>query len=141
MNVYTMPADRTKPAQGSSAAPAPAAPVDLKARARSRPVAGEAPPAAGQRGRRAASAPSDRKDEAPSAKARVKRVRDSFTMPEADFALIAKLKRTAIDAKREAKKNEFLRAGLRALLALDAKALVAALDGLEQVKPGRPKKG
>jgi hypothetical protein len=68
-------------------------------------------------------------------------VRDSFTMPEADFAVIATLKATALGARRAAKKSELLRAGLRALAALDAKALVAALDELEPVKTGRPKKG
>jgi hypothetical protein len=34
-----------------------------------------------------------------------------------------------------------VRAGLRALAALDAAALVAALDQLEPVKTGRPQKG
>jgi len=68
-------------------------------------------------------------------------VRDSFTMPEADFALLATLKATAIGERRAAKKSELLRAGLHALAALDARALVAALDQLEAVKTGRPKKG
>lgn len=68
-------------------------------------------------------------------------VRDSFTMPEADFALLAKLKSTALGALRAAKKSELLRAGLQLLAALDAKSLVMALDRLETVKTGRPKKG
>lgn len=62
-------------------------------------------------------------------------------MTEADFDVIATLKAKAIGAKRAAKKSELVRAGLRALAALDAKALVAALDQLEAVKTGRPKKG
>jgi hypothetical protein len=68
-------------------------------------------------------------------------VRDSFTMPEADFALIAKLKSEALGARRAAKKSELLRAGLQLLAALDAKSLVVALDRLETVKTGRPRKG
>lgn len=68
-------------------------------------------------------------------------VRDSFTMPAADFALIAKLKATALGERRAAKKSELLRAGLQLLAALDAKALTSALDRLEAVKTGRPKKG
>jgi hypothetical protein len=68
-------------------------------------------------------------------------VRDSFTMPEADFALIAKLKSTALGARRAAKKSELLRAGLQVLSALDAESLVVVLDRLEAVKTGRPKKG
>jgi hypothetical protein len=68
-------------------------------------------------------------------------VRDSFTMPESDFALIAKLKATAMGARRAAKKSELLRAGLRVLAGLDAESLVVLLDRLETVKTGRPKKG
>jgi hypothetical protein len=67
-------------------------------------------------------------------------VRDSFTMPEGDFALIAKLKATALGAQRAAKKSELLRAGLQALAGMDAESLVLALDRLEAVKTGRPKK-
>jgi hypothetical protein len=74
-------------------------------------------------------------------KKRVRLVRDGFTMPEADFALIAVLKARALKAQREAKKSELLRAGLQALAALDERNLVAALGRLEPVKTGRPKKG
>ena len=69
-----------------------------------------------------------------------KPVRDSFTMPEADFALIATLKARALAGKRETKKSELLRAGLHALAALGAGELVAALGQLDPVKVGRPKK-
>jgi len=75
------------------------------------------------------------------AKARPQLVRDSFTMPEVDFALIATLKARALGAKRHAKKSELLRAGLQALSALDAQSLVASLDRLQAIKVGRPKKG
>jgi hypothetical protein len=68
-------------------------------------------------------------------------VRDSFTMPEVDFALIAKLKSVALGGRRAAKKSELLRAGLQALAGMDAVSLVARLDRLETVKTGRPKKG
>lgn len=70
-----------------------------------------------------------------------KLVRDGFTMPEGDFALIAVLKSRALAGRREAKKSELLRAGLHALAALDSKGLVAALGRLQPVKLGRPKKG
>lgn len=76
---------------------------------------------------------------APKVQARM--VRDSFTMPEADFALIAALKARALAGQRETKKSELLRAGLHALAALDGAALLAALGDLEPVKIGRPKKG
>lgn len=75
------------------------------------------------------------------AKPREELVRDSFTMPQSDFKLIAQLKERALAAKRAAKKSELLRAGLQALDQLDAKALAAALNRLEPIKTGRPKKG
>jgi hypothetical protein len=75
------------------------------------------------------------------AKLRRKPIRDSFTMPEADFALIATLKARALAGGRETKNSELLRAGLHALAALDSAGLLAALGALEPVRIGRPKKG
>lgn len=71
---------------------------------------------------------------------RAKLVRDGFTMPEADYALFKELKNRLHGVKREAKKSELLRAGLQALALLDARSLAAALDRLEPVKTGRPRK-
>ena len=67
-------------------------------------------------------------------------VRDSFTMPADDFALVAVLKQRALQVQRPAKKSELLRAGLQALSALSPQALAKALDALTPVKAGRPKK-
>lgn len=67
-------------------------------------------------------------------------VRDGFTMPESDFALIGTLKARALAGGRETKKSELLRAGLQALSAMDSAALRTALNALEPVKTGRPKK-
>jgi len=75
------------------------------------------------------------------AKAKQKLVRDSFTMPNADFGLIHALKERALNFKRPAKKSELLRAGLHALSALTDAKLKAALDSLAPLKAGRPKKG
>jgi hypothetical protein len=44
-----------------------------------------------------------------------KLARDSFTMPEQDFGLIAVLKERALGFNRPAKESELLRAGLHAL--------------------------
>lgn len=74
-------------------------------------------------------------------KLRQKPVRDSFTMPASDFALIATLKARLLAAKRETKKSELLRAGLHVLAALDASALAAAVGQLDPIKVGRPKQG
>ena len=79
-------------------------------------------------------------DRKPPPPERAKLVRDGFTMPEADYALLKELKHRLHDVKREAKKSELLRAGLRALAELDAETLAAALDRLDPVKTGRPPK-
>lgn len=68
-----------------------------------------------------------------------KLVRDSFTMPRADFELIHTLKERALGFKRPTKKSELLRAGLQTLAALDDAALKARLERLVPLKPGRPK--
>lgn len=72
-------------------------------------------------------------------KIKIKLVRDSFTMPADDWALIAQLKERALAFKRPAKKSELLRAGLQALAALPDAKLKSALDSLLPLKPGRPK--
>lgn len=69
-----------------------------------------------------------------------KLVRDGFTMPQADFDLIATLKKRAIALGRPAKKSELLRAGLHALTRLDDAAMKAVLGGLIELKAGRPRK-
>lgn len=79
--------------------------------------------------------------EAAKAFVKPKLVRDSFTMPRGDFALIGVLKERALGFKRPAKKSELLRAGLHALAALDDVKLQAALEDLTPLKAGRPKKG
>lgn len=73
-------------------------------------------------------------------KGRAKLVRDSFTMPQQDFGLIAALKERALNFKRSTKKSELLRAGLQALQQLPDGKLRAALDSLVPLKAGRPKK-
>ena len=71
---------------------------------------------------------------------KVKMIRDSFTMPSFDYALIAALKLKALGSKTVLKKSELLRAGLHALAKLEAKQLVALVATLAVVKTGRPKK-
>jgi hypothetical protein len=73
------------------------------------------------------------------AEGKVKVVRDSFTMPQADYALIADLKQKALKAGLHVKKSELLRASLQALSKLTAAQLKRALSGLEKIKTGRPK--
>lgn len=74
------------------------------------------------------------------AESKAKIVRDSFTMPQADYDLIAALKQKAADAGLHVKKSELLRVSLQNLAKLSAAQLKRAIDGLEKVKTGRPKK-
>lgn len=67
-----------------------------------------------------------------------KLVRDGYTMPEADYALLGALKKRALHAGHEVKKSELLRAGLRALAAMPDASFISALEAIERIKPGRP---
>ena len=67
-----------------------------------------------------------------------KLVRDSFTIPKAEFATIDKLKSRAIALGTSVKKSELLRAGLMALQGLSDAAYKAALTAVPTLKTGRP---
>lgn len=68
-------------------------------------------------------------------------VRDSYTLPAAEHAALAGLKKRALELGVSSKKSELLRAGLQVLAALDAAAFKAALAQVEVIKTGRPRKG
>lgn len=70
----------------------------------------------------------------------VKLVRDSFTIPEADYALFASLKQRALSAGVEMKKSELLRAALALLAATDDAQFIKVVGGVERIKTGRPNK-
>lgn len=74
------------------------------------------------------------------AEGKVKVVRDSFTMPQSDYDMIAQLKQKALKSGVHVKKSELLRAGLQALSKLSAAQLQKAVSSLEKIKTGRPKK-
>jgi hypothetical protein len=71
---------------------------------------------------------------------KVRVVRDSFTMPQNDYALITSLKEKALSDGVHLKKSELLRAGLRSLSKLTTTQLKNAVADLEKIKTGRPKK-
>lgn len=89
---------------------------------------------------RAVAKPAKKHKKEKKAESKVKVVRDSFTMPQADYDLIAVLKEKTARAGVHAKKSELLRAGLQALSKLSAAQLQRAVAGLEKIKTGRPKK-
>ncbi len=69
-----------------------------------------------------------------------KLVRDSFTMPAAEYAQIAAMKKACLGAGFEIKKSEILRIGVSLLSRMDPKKIRAAQAALEPLKAGRPKK-
>ena len=71
---------------------------------------------------------------------KLKVVRDSFTMPQNDYAKIGELKQVCLKAGMHVKKSELLRAGLHALGKLSVVQLKQAVARIEQVKTGRPLK-
>lgn len=66
-------------------------------------------------------------------------VRDSFSMPEDDYSLIAVMRSRALKNELAVTKAEVIRAGLQVLNALSDSELSKALRALEKVKTGRPK--
>lgn len=118
------------PAGKSAARPAPARKSTRSKSARSKPVAKTPAP-------EAASQPQPAKKAKP---AKIKLVRDSFTIPKREYAAIDTLKKRAAKAGLPSKKSELLRAGLMALASMGDGAFQAAMSAVPTLKTGRPKK-
>lgn len=70
---------------------------------------------------------------------KVKLIRDSFTLPEADHDLIKQCKKAAIAGGRETKKSEVVRAAIRAFSDMPVSQQLAAYSKLQAIAVGRPK--
>lgn len=97
----------------------------------------------------AADAPAAKNTLAPKAKAagevkekvkKVKLVRDSFTMPEPEYAVLGEVKKVCLKAGIEVKKSELLRIGVALIRKLDTAQVKEILASLPALKAGRPKK-
>jgi hypothetical protein len=119
------------PRRTARAAPTKAAAKPAKAAKtrtpRSNGAAVAAPAARPQRGQPAAKPP------------KLKLVRDSFTIPRDEYAVIDALKARSAKLGRVAKKSELLRAGLKLLASCTDPGLLGALEAVPSVKTGRPK--
>ncbi len=71
---------------------------------------------------------------------KAKLVRDSFTIPKAEYTVLDDLKTRANKLASPAKKSELLRAGIKALAAMSDAAFQAALRAVPAIKTGRPAK-
>ena len=68
-----------------------------------------------------------------------KLVRDSFTIPKAEYVVLDSLKVRAADLKRPTKKSELIRAGIAVLKGMSDKEFLAAVNSVQSLKTGRPK--
>jgi hypothetical protein len=66
-------------------------------------------------------------------------VRDSYTIPAAEYEALLQLKQRCLALGHPAKKSELLRAGLKALAGLGDAALLKAARAVPALKTGRPK--
>jgi len=66
-------------------------------------------------------------------------VRDSFTIPKDEYAVLEGLKLRAANLRRPTKKSELLRAGIASLGGLADEAFLKALERIPSLKTGRPK--
>lgn len=152
------PAVKAKPAAAKKGAtPAPKAPVKAAAKTAvktaAKAAAKVAPKAAKPVGKAAAKAarkPAQKpaaKDAPKAAQAALERdktrkpklVRDSFTMPEEEYAVLALVKKACLKAGFEIKKSELLRVGVALISQIDMATLRSVLASLPQLKTGRPK--
>jgi hypothetical protein len=67
-----------------------------------------------------------------------KLVRDSFTIPKTEYGVLDELKQRATALARPVKKSELLRAGIKALAAMNDVAFLVALAEVPAIKTGRP---
>jgi hypothetical protein len=77
-------------------------------------------------------------ERAPVQDARPVLVRDSFTMPEGEYAVLLDVKQACLRAGIDVKKSELLRIGVALLGQLDVATLQGVLAALPQLKTGRP---
>ena len=149
--------EAAKPVAAAKPAPAPAAKPVVKPAAK--PVAASAKsvaPAAAAKPAATAKQPTkvvsakkpakavkpakvEKVEKAPKAK-KIKLVRDSYAMPEAEYARIGELKKRLSALGREVKKSELLRGGIAVLAALNDAELQAVMARVERIKTGRPAK-
>lgn len=130
------PAKAAKPAAKPAARAAQAKParpgVKTAVKAAAKTLA--APPAK----RAARKAPASPAREAAPSSARPVLVRDSFTMPEQEYAVLAEVKQACLRAGIDVKKSELLRIGVALLGQVDIATLKSVLAALPQLKTGRP---
>jgi hypothetical protein len=146
--VAARPAARAKTAPAAAPAARRRAPATARAatatatKTAARPAAArKSPPVKKAPHEPAPFAAKNNKADKPAKAKKAKLVRDSFTMPDGEYALISALKKRCLDAGVPAKKSEILRAAVANLAKLGDASVVAAVRRLDVIKTGRPAKG
>ncbi|MCT6718667.1 hypothetical protein [Acidovorax sp. K2F] len=130
------PAKAAKPTKPETAPKAPKA--SKAAKPAKKAVAEKAPASKPATATKAASVVKPTKATEPKGK-KPKLVRDSFTIPKDEYAVLDTLKDRATALAHPVKKSELLRAGLKVLAGLSDSALRSALQAVPSIKTGRPK--
>jgi hypothetical protein len=71
---------------------------------------------------------------------KVKLVRDSFTIPKPEYLVLDALKARALELGQAVKKSELLRAGIKALAAMNDTQFLSSIKAVPALKSGRPSK-
>lgn len=133
-----------KPKSAPKPAPKPKTAANAAPVARKRPAAktkvAAGQPAAPKVAVRQAAAPKVAAAAPTPKPAKQKLVRDSFTIPRSEYAVLDALKARLVKLARPAKKSEVLRAGIKLLDTLPDAALLQALGAVPPIKTGRPGK-
>src|SRR5687768_18437019 len=116
----------TKKTVAAKRAPAKRSPVARKAAAKRAPVRRVAA--------KKAPAPLPAAPEAAPKPPKTKLVRDSFTIPKAEYAVLDTLKQRATGLAHAVKKSELLRAGIKALAAMNDGDFLAAVKDVPSIK-------
>lgn len=130
------PAKKASTAKAAAPATKKAAPA-VKPEAAVKAIAAKAPKAPVKAVEKPVTKPAAEPKEKPK---KPKLVRDSFTMPEAEYAVLGEVKKACLKAGIEVKKSELLRVGVALIRQLDTAKLKEILAGLPALKAGRPKK-
>ncbi len=130
------PAVKRAPAAAKTAAAAKPAPAKAAAKPAVKRAAAKPAPAPAPAAKPAKAV----KAEKPAKQHKEKLVRDSFTMPESEYAVLGQVKKTCLKNGVEVKKSELLRIGVALISRLDMATLKQVLASLPQLKTGRPKK-
>ena len=134
--VVTPAAEQEKAAEPSKPVTAPKAPKASKAAKPVKKAVAEKTPVF--KSAKVAAAVKPSKATEPKGK-KPKLVRDSFTIPKDEYAVLDTLKDRATALAHPVKKSELLRAGLKVLAGLSDSALRSALQAVPSIKTGRPK--